>query len=93
MVDPCYPVERDRQDERREGDDFPAPELARAAEQIARAKPRTLSAVVRDALRDAQAVLLRKELEALQGDWSRWAKERLLGIRDLELAVLPRDKA
>ena len=33
------------------------------------------------------AVRLRKELEALQGDWSRRAKEHLLGIRDLELAV------
>ena len=30
---------------------------------------------------------LRKELEALQGCWSRRAKEHLLGIRDLELAV------
>lgn len=54
------------------------PDLARAAEQIARAEGKTLSAVVQDALRDARAVRLRKELEALQGYWSRRAKE--LGV-------------
>ena len=50
------------------------PGLARAAEQVARAERKTLSAVVQD----ARAVRLRKELEALQGYWSRRAKE--LGI-------------
>ena len=59
-------------------DDFPAPDLAPAAEQIARAEGRTQSAVVQDALRDARAVCLRKELEALQGYWNRRAKE--LGV-------------
>ena len=54
------------------------PDLARAAEQIARAEGKTLSAVVQDALRDARAVRLRKELEALQGYWSRRAKD--LGV-------------
>ena len=54
------------------------PDLARAAEQIARAEGKTLSAVVQDALRDARAIRLRKELEALQGYWSRRAKE--LGV-------------
>ena len=54
------------------------PGLARAAEQTARAEGKTLSAVVQEALRDARAVRLRKELEALQGYWSRRAKE--LGI-------------
>ena len=54
------------------------PDLARAAEQIARAEGKTLSAVVQDALRDARAVRLRKELDALQGYWSRRAKE--LGV-------------
>ena len=52
------------------------PDLARAAEQIAQAEGKTLSAVVQDALRDARAVRLRKELEALQGYWSRRAKEQ-----------------
>ena len=53
-------------------------DLARAAEQTARAEGKTLSAVVQEALRDARAVRLRKDLEALQGYWSRRAKE--LGI-------------
>ena len=52
------------------------PDLARAAEQIARAEGKTLSAVVQDALREARAVRLREELESLQGYWSRRAKER-----------------
>ena len=52
------------------------PDLARAAEQIARAEGKTLRAVVQDALREAQAVRLREELGALQGYWSRRAKER-----------------
>ena len=54
------------------------PDLARAAEQTAQAEGKTLSAVVQEALRDARAVRLRKELEALQGYWSQRAKE--LGI-------------
>ena len=52
------------------------PDLARSAEQIARAEGKTLSAVVQDALRDARAVRLRNELDALQGYWSRKAKEQ-----------------
>ena len=60
------------------------PDLARAAEQTARAEGKTLSAVVQEALRDARAVRLRKELEALQGYWSRRAKElRILTEEDL----------
>ena len=51
------------------------PDLARAAEQIARAEGKTLSAVVQDALRDARATRLREELETLQGYWSQRAKE------------------
>ena len=47
-----------------------------------------LSAAVQNALRDARAVRLRKELAALQGYWSWRAKEHLLGIRDLELVML-----
>ena len=53
-------------------------DLARAAEQTARAEGKTLSAVVQEALRDARAVRQRKELEASQGYWSRRAKE--LGV-------------
>lgn len=54
------------------------PDLVRAAEQVARAEGKTLSEVVQEAPRDARAARLRKELEALQGYWSRKAKE--LGI-------------
>ncbi len=52
------------------------PDLARAAEQMARAEGKTLSAVVQDALRAARAARLREELGVLQGYWSRRAKEQ-----------------
>ena len=54
------------------------PDLARAAELMARAEGKTLSAVVQDALRKARAARLDDELGELQGYWSRRAKE--LGI-------------
>ena len=61
------------------------PDLARAAEQIARAEGKTLSAVVQDALRDARAARLREELETLQGYWSQRAKEQgILTEEDLQ---------
>ncbi len=61
------------------------PDLARAAEQIARAEGKTLSGVVQDALRDARATRLREELQGLQGYWSRKAKEQgILTEEDLE---------
>ena len=61
------------------------PDLARAAEQIARVEGKTLSAVVQDALRDARAARLREELETLQGYWSQRAKERgILTEEDLQ---------
>ena len=61
------------------------PDLARAAEQIARAERKTLSAVVQDALRDARAARLREELETLQGYWSQPAKEQgILTEEDLQ---------
>ena len=61
------------------------PDLARAAEEIARSEGKTLSAVVQDALRDARAVRLRRELDALQGYWSNRAKEHgILTEIDLE---------
>lgn len=52
------------------------PELAGAAEEIARSEGKTLSAVVQDALRDARASWLREEFKALQGYWSARAKEQ-----------------
>lgn len=61
------------------------PDLARAAEQIARAEGKTLSAVVQDALRDARATRLRNELEVLQDYWSRRVKEQgILTEEDLQ---------
>ena len=61
------------------------PDLARAAEQIARAERKTLSAVLQDALRDARAARLREELETLQGYWSQRAKEQgILTEEDLQ---------
>lgn len=51
------------------------PDLARAAEEIARSEGKTLSAVVQEALRAARAMRLKDELGALQGFWSERAKE------------------
>ena len=60
-------------------------DLARAAEQMAQAQGKTLSAVVQDALREARAARLRGELEELQDYWSRRAKERgILTEEDLQ---------
>ena len=59
-------------------------DLARDAEETARAEGKTLSAVVRDALRQARAARLREELGALQDYWGRQAKERgILSEEDL----------
>ena len=52
------------------------PDLAREAEEQARAEGKTLSAVVQDALRAARAVRLKSELSDIQGYWSRKAKEK-----------------
>ena len=52
------------------------PDLARAAEQMAQAEGKTLSAVVQEALRKARAEYFEQELDALQDHWSRRAKER-----------------
>ena len=61
------------------------PDLARAAEEMARAEGKTLSAVVQDALRKARAESLREELGELQDYWSRKAKERgILTEEDLQ---------
>ena len=61
------------------------PELARVAETMARAEGKTLSAVVQDALREAQASRLRQELGTLQDYWSRRAKQQgILTEEDLQ---------
>ncbi len=61
------------------------PELAREAEEIARAEGKTLSAVVQDALRQARAHRLKRELDNIQGYWSRVAQEKgILSEDDLE---------
>ncbi len=51
-------------------------ELAREAEETARAEGKTLSAVIQDALRLARAVRLKRELKAVQGYWSQKAREK-----------------
>ena len=61
------------------------PDLARAAEQMARADGKTLSGVVQDSLRLARTVRLRTELVALQGYWTQKAKEQgILTEEDLD---------
>jgi predicted transcriptional regulator len=60
-------------------------DLAREAEQIARAGSRSLSSVIQEALRIARAERLRNELAGIQGFWSRKARDRkILTERDLE---------
>ena len=60
-------------------------DLAKEAEETARAEGKTLSAVVQDALRTSRRVRQRRELRELQGYWSRTARERgLLTEEDLE---------
>lgn len=61
------------------------PDVAREAEEMARAEGKSLSAVVQDALRTARRVRLQREMRELQGYWSRTARERgLLSEEDLE---------
>jgi len=61
------------------------PDIAREAEELARAEGKSLSAVVQDAWRTARQVRLQRELRELQGYWSRIARERgLLSETDLE---------
>lgn len=63
-------------------------ELAREAEDMARAEGKTLSAVVQDALRASRAARLKGDLRAIQGYWSRKAKEKgILSEKDLERYV------
>jgi metal-responsive CopG/Arc/MetJ family transcriptional regulator len=61
------------------------PDLAREAEEMARAEGKTLSAVIQDALRAARASRLRGELRAIQGYWAGKAKAKgVLTEKDLE---------
>ena len=73
--------------------DFPDPagsqaqfeQLAREAEEVARAEGKTLSAVIQEALRLARRQRLRRELRGIRGYWSRLAKEKgILSEKDLE---------
>jgi len=60
-------------------------DLAREAEQIARAESRSLSSVIQEALRIAHAERLRRELADIKGFWSRKARDKkILTERDLE---------
>lgn len=61
------------------------PDLAKEAEEVARAEGKTLSAVVQDALRAARTSRLKTDLRGIQGYWSRKAREKgLLTEKDLE---------
>ena len=61
------------------------PDLAREAEEIAKAEGKTLSAVVQDALRQRRTSRLKRELKILQDYWSRQAREKgILTEEDLE---------
>ena len=61
------------------------PELAKEAEELARAEGKTLSAVIQDALRAARAARLKGEFRSIQGYWSRKAKEKgILTERELD---------
>ena len=60
-------------------------DLARDAEALARAEGKTLSAVIQDALRRADIERRLQELRAVQGYWSRKARDKgILTERDLE---------
>ena len=61
------------------------PDLAREAEDKARAEGKTLSAVIQDALRLARAARVKEELREIQGYWTARAKEKgILTEDDLE---------
>jgi metal-responsive CopG/Arc/MetJ family transcriptional regulator len=61
------------------------PDLAKEAEEIARAEGKSFSGVIQDALRLARRTRLTRELEFLQGHWSRLAKEKGI-LREEDLA-------
>jgi len=60
-------------------------DLARETEALARAKGKTFSAVVQDALRRAHIERQLQELRGIQGYWSRRARDQgILTEKDLE---------
>jgi len=62
-----------------------SPDLARLAEQMARAEGKTVSAVIQDALRLARTQHLKREFREIQGYWSRKVQEKgVLSEEDLE---------
>lgn len=54
------------------------PDLAREAENMAKAEGKTLSAIIQEALREARTRRLQREFGALEGYWSERAQT--LGI-------------
>ncbi len=61
------------------------PELAKEAEDTARAEGITLSAVIQGALRLSRAARMESGLRDLQGYWSRIAKQKgIMTEKDLE---------
>ncbi len=61
------------------------PELAKEAEDTARAEGTTLSAVIQGALRLSRAERMKNGLRDLQGYWSRIAKQKgIMTEKDLE---------
>lgn len=61
------------------------PELAKEAEDLARERGQTLSAVIQDALRLARKARLKDEFRQVQDYWSRRAREKgILSEGDLE---------
>jgi len=60
-------------------------DLARHAEELARAKGKTLSGIIQDALRQAAIERRRQELRGMQAFWSRMARDRgILTESDLD---------
>ncbi len=61
------------------------PELAKEAEDTARAKETTLSTVIQGVLRLSRAARMKNGLRDLQGYWSRMAKQKgIMTEKDLE---------
>ena len=61
------------------------PELAYAAEEMAQEEGKTLSGVIQDALRAFRAAKMKDDYRAIQGYWSKKAKQKgILTEKDLE---------
>jgi metal-responsive CopG/Arc/MetJ family transcriptional regulator len=61
------------------------PSLAKEIERMARAEGKSVSGIVREALRAARADQLKRELRGIQGYWSRKARAKgLLTEKQLE---------